>query len=410
MKKLLLATSAIAVMSGLGASAYVRDGVVEAGATNVELFITGEVSSYVAVTSISAEYATGEAILPYKETDPNAIYDPIYTEDTFIGQDYSADVNFIAKVHSRGWDITGVVEVDFGTSGGAGLDNAYIDFTHASYGTFRTGKGSAPSDLISLEAALPGENWDDLDALQNVFAPAFKGLGNSRFADEANQIGYYSPKFGNMFQFGVAYIFNDSYDTAKTATGDLNIPMGVFKDADLNADTLANVTNDDAIEVAAKMHTELVGFNMGISGAYRSYLADANPGSLEEMWTTGLLLGYMGFNWTTTYGETTYAEVETYDWGIRSAVTYAWDKWEAGIAYEYGQDAAGGDQTIKSDLIEAGLSYRSFPGLTWHGAVAFAGTELDALYAGRDAQGGPLGLSEATADGVQFRAGVDLAW
>ncbi len=376
MKKLLLATSAIAVMSGLGASAYVRDGVVEAGKTNVELFITGEVSSYLGVTSVSAELADGTEV---------------YAPDTFFGQDYSGDIDFIAKVHSRGWDITGNLEIDLNTAGkdgdGLDLDEAYIDFSHAMYGTFRTGRAPAPSDVLSLEASLPGENWDDVSGLQNVFAPAFAGLGNSRFADDANQLAYHSPKFGNMFQFGVAYIFNDANDS-------------------LDADTLANDTDNDAIEAAAKLHGETSGFNYGMSAAYRTYLGDLAVGSTESKWTTGLLIGYMGFNWVTTYGETEYADVDTYDWGVRTAVTYAWDKWEAGVAYEYGQDKSGDDWTVKSSLIEAGLSYQSFPGLKWHGAVAFAETDLDESYGLVNG----VDWSEATASGVQFRAGVDLSW
>ncbi len=380
MRKLLLATSAIAVMSGLGASAYVRDGVVDAGKTNVELFITGEVSAYMGITSITAENKDSSA-------------DPIL-EETFIGQDYSGDVDFIAKVHTRGWDIEGRVEVDFGSKGEAALDEAYIDFANPAYGMFRVGRGPAPSDMLSLDAALPGENWDDLSVVQSDFGIAFQGLGNSRFADDANQIGYYTPKFGNMFQFGMAYIFNDGQEDVEAGN------VGA-----LNQDSLANTGADDAVEFAAKYHTEMAGYNIGVSGAYRHYFY-SNPtmGAItmndkESAWTVGMLVGYMGFNWTTTYGRTDYDSFAN-DWGIRTAVTYAWDKWEAGVAYEVGQAGAGEDNTITSDLIEAGLSYQSFPGLKWHGAVAYAASGADELSA----------TPNAEVSGLQFRTGVDLSW
>ncbi|MFV0322681.1 MAG: porin, partial [Alphaproteobacteria bacterium] len=202
MKKILLGTSAIIAMAAMGASAHVRDGLVDSSPTRFELTIAGEVSAYQAFTTFGVEDADGNSV----DLD----------EDTFFGQDYSADIDFIAKTHVRDWEIEARVELDYNSGSGANegrsafdVDEVYMDFKHMTYGTFRLGRGPAPSNMISLEAALPGENWDDTGAINDSFGldGVFGGLGNSRFADDANQIGYYSPKFGDMFQFGIAYIF-----------------------------------------------------------------------------------------------------------------------------------------------------------------------------------------------------------
>ncbi|MFV0322702.1 MAG: porin [Alphaproteobacteria bacterium] len=370
MKKILLGTSAIIAMAAMGASAHVRDGLVDSSPTRFELTIAGEVSSYVGYTSVSAEDADG-----------NELFD-----EDYFGQDYSADIDFIAKTHVRDWEIEARVELDYNSNNSFDADEIYMDFTKANIGTFRLGRGPAPSDMISLEAALPGENWDDVGAINNSFGlgGVFGGLDNSRFADDANQIGYYSPKFGDMFQFGIAYIFET--------------------EDNLDNDALANSTDDDAVEVAAKFEKEFSGFNFGVSGAYRYFFDQDEVEDFAEksdQWTVGLVLGYMGFNWTTTYGETSYVDVDAYDWGVRTAVTYAWDRWEAGVAYETGAQYQSSDETTKTSLVEAGLSFHVFDGMDVHGALAYAWSDHDENAAT---------AADWSADAFQVRTGIDLSW
>lgn len=399
MKKILLGTSAIIAMAAMGASAHVRDGLVDTTPTNFELTIQGEVSAYQAMTTITAEDKAGNEL----------------ATQGFFGQDYSADIDFIAKTYIRDWAIEARVELDYNSNTSFDADEVYMDFTHASIGTFRLGRANTPSDVLSLEAALPGENWEDVSDINSAFSPLFGGLDNSRFADDANEIAYFTPKFGGVFQFGVAYIFGDAkYDATTNA----------FTGWGLDTDSIANNIVDDAVEVAAKLEGEYAGFNYGISGAYRKYLGTDNmftwqkgastPAtdwhSVDDQWTTGLKIGYMGFNWITTYGETRYNYNgdavnsqwdDAKDWGIRTALTYAWDRWEVGAAYEIGQALAGTDETIKSSMIEAGASYKVFTGMSVHGAVAYATSEHDEFATVHPG---------AKADALQFRTGIDLTW
>ncbi|MFV0431356.1 MAG: porin [Alphaproteobacteria bacterium] len=396
MKKILLGTSAIIAMAAMGASAHTRDGLVDTTPTNFELTIKGEVSAYQALTSITAEDKDGKEI----------------GSEGFFGQDYSADVDFIAKTHIRDWDIEARVELDYNSNKNFDADEIYMDFKHASIGTFRLGRAPAPSDVLSLEADLPGENWDDVGGLNEAFASTFGGLGNSRFADDANIVGYFTPKFGNVFQFGIAYIFG-------TQTDDELISGGSYLDWGLDKDGLANKIEDDAVEVAAKLEGEYAGFTYGLSAAYRQYLGSDNMYwanntltdyvAIESRWTAGVKLGYMGFTWITTYGETNYGfngEGKSpwdgaNDWGVRTALTYAWDRWEVGAAYEAGQAYAGTDETITSSLIEAGASFKVFTGMSVHAAAAYAMSEHDELASVHPG---------AKADGIQLRTGIDLSW
>lgn len=376
MKKILLGTSAIIAMAAMGASAHVRDGLVDSSPTRFELTIAGEVSTYQALSNFTIDDANG---------------DEVYNE-TFFGQDYSADIDFIAKTHVRDWEIEARVELDYNSGAGDqegrdafDVDEVYMDFKHMTYGTFRLGRAPAPSDMLSLEADLPGENWDDTGALNDDWAFAFGGLDNSRFADDANQIAYYSPKFGDMFQFGVAYIFE--------------------VEDNLDYDGLDNLTDDDAVEVAAKFQKEFGGFNVGVSGAYRVFFDQDEVedfGEKSDQWTAGIVLGYMGFNWTTTYGETYYVDVDDYDWGVRTALTYAWDRWEAGIAYETGADLQQSDETSRASLVEAGLSFHVFDGMDVHGALAYAWSDMD--------ENSTSGYADYEAKGFQARTGIDLTW
>lgn len=376
MKKILLGTSAIIAMAAMGANAHVRDGLVDTSGTNFELTIKGAVKAYQAFTSFSAEDAAGNDVLEAKGI-----------EDTYFGQDYDADIDFIAKTHIRDWEIEARVELDYDSNNKFDADEIYMDFKHVTYGTFRLGRAPGPSAMLSIEAALPGENWEDLSEMNAAFENngVFGGLGNSFFDEDLHQIGYYSPKFGDMFSFGVAYIFADEVND------------------DFDWDGINNQTDDDGIEVAAKFEKEFNAFNFGVSGAYR-YFFDQDDvtdlGETSDQWIVGLTLGYMGFNWTTTYGEVSYVDLEQYDWSVRTAVTYAWDRWEAGVAYETGAALQQSDDTIRSSLVEAGLSYHVFSGMDVHGALAYAWSEADDNSA----------IAGYEADAFQVRTGIDLTW
>lgn len=396
-KAILLGTSILAGAFVMNASAHTRDGLVDTSPTNFELTILGEVSAYEAFTSIDVKDSAGNDVL----------------SDNYFGQNYSADIDFIAKTHMRDWNISGIVELDYLSNDDFSADEIYLEFQNNNIGMFRLGLAPSPSDELSLEVDLPGENYnDDRDFGKDIRSiDYFSAIGNSRFADDANQIGYYSPKFGNMFQFGIAYIFgersiNETLDEYGNVTG-------ISSYDSLDYDGLNNLTKDDALEVAAKFENEWGAFNFAISGAYRYYFDNetdyaASDGRIwsvagalpEAQWTSGLQIGYGGLDWITTYGETYYADIDAKDWGVRTGLIYSWDRWQVGAAYELGVDGQKSDNTLKTQLVEASASLQVFDGMLFHTNIGYAWSDFD--------KNGILADYDAGA--FEVRTGIDLSW
>lgn len=435
MKKILLATSALAAIASFGASAHVRDGLVESSHNRLELAITGEISAYMGYTSFD-KTTYGSA------TDTVGVE----TEGDGFGQSYSADIDFTAITHVRNWQIKGVVELNVETTDGydvkslqeyapdangvlqpvvdannnavnstyfletdkddaVTIGDVYVDFT-APYGTFRLGKGAGPSDQLSLEAELPGFD------LENVTGNDNYTLSHARFADSYNQIGYYSPNW-NGFQFGVAYGFG------------------------LDDNAYISPEYNDFVEAAAKYSGEWNAFSFGLSAAYRAYLGDGDfyyyydsdnnnaitPGeyAANDKLTAGIQLGYMGFNWITTYGQTMVDDGDSY--GVKTALTYQWNRWLVGATYEYANEsydgvfdangafvATGISPTVSKDAtlnaFGVGAEFHVFDGLTWNMAVNYATYDLDYDYV--DAATQDYTYEDGSA--FQVLTGFDLTW
>ncbi|MFV0322075.1 MAG: hypothetical protein ACK5LE_06830 [Alphaproteobacteria bacterium] len=396
-KTVLFGTTILAGAFVMNASAHVRDGLVDTSPTNFELTILGEVSAYQAFTSIDVKDNAGNDVLV----------------DSYFGQNYSADIDFNARTHMRDWNIGGIVELDYLSNDEFSIDELYLEFQNDNVGMFRLGLAPSPSDELSLEVDLPGENYDDdRDFGKDIRSiDYFSAIGNSRFADDANQISYYSPKFGNMFQFGVAYIFGERDITENIDTSG-NV-IGVSTYDSLDHDGLSNKISDDAVEVAAKFENTWGQFDFAVSGAYRYYFDNktsyvASDGSVwsvlgilpESQWTTGLQLGYGGFDWITTYGETYYADIDAKDWGVRTGFIYSWDRWQVGAAYELGVDGQKSDDTLKTQLVEASLSLQVFDGMLFHTNIGYAWSDFDKNSA----------LADYDASAFEVRTGIDLSW
>ncbi len=418
MKKILLATSALAAIASFGASAHTRDGLVESSHNRLELAITGEISATMGYTSISETW--------YDDADA----DGFEGSGSGFGQSYSADINFTASTHVRNWEIKGVVELDVDSSNFAtgefyelddedydiivlanddsdalNVDKVYVDFT-APYGTFRIGKGAGPSDALSLEASLPGYSFEDITGREDGFDNSLFGSSATRFANSYNQIGYYSPNW-NGFEFGVAYGFGLDGDNA-----------------------LFQPEYNDFAEVAAKYSGEWNSFSFAVSGAYRGYFGGdsyelaVDPLTGEESvvsseydpadeWTAGISIGYMGFDWTTTYGEQIIEDGDNY--GIKTALTYEWDRWLVGASYEYG---VFGRNSLNEDLADeyswervtstfgVGAEFKVFDGLTWNAALNYRQVDLDVDYKSADFKD----YTMLEGDAFQVLTGFDLEW
>ncbi len=407
MKKILLATSALAAIASFGASAHVRDGLVETSKNRVELAITGEISVLTGFTSFETEEY---------DMDGNAIAGVNSLDYSTWGQNYTADIDFVATTHVRDWEIKGVIELDVSPAAvptymneqvldanGAGVVDAegnpvyetvadysetkdkgylsagkvYVDFT-APYGTFRVGKGSGPADELTLEASIPGYDLEDITG-NDDFA-----LTGARFADSFNQIGYYSPVW-NGFQFGIAYGFMEN--------------------------TIAGVDSNDLVELAAVYKGEFNAFSYGVSAAYRTYLGD--DAVWDDAMSAGISLGYMGFDWTTTYAVKN-AEVGkdldlTRD-GIRTALTYDWDRWSFGAYYEMAEESMDTglytQDVLSTNIYGVGTEFDVFDGLVWKFGANFVDFERT------ETSSEPNTKDYTYRDGSAFQVltGFDLEW
>ncbi len=423
MKKILLATSALAAIASFGASAHTRDGFVESSHNRLELAITGEISAYYGIGSAEVINPGENGVADYEYTQ----FGDLDLEDgstTVSGLNYSADINFTASTHVRNWNIKGVVELDLPTAEGNGeleVDKIYVDFA-APYGTFRVGKGAGPSDALSIEADVPGVGLDDVTGDDDF------ELGFSRFANSFNQIGYYSPNW-NGFQFAVAYGFNED---------------GYTQDFD-----------NHFLEGAAKYSGEWGGFSFGVSAAYRTYFDEiievshttpygedavvyaANndlPYYEYQKWldvssvqdrsdraTVGLSLGYMGFEWNTTYGQY-FTGMGQDSYGLRTSLKYSWDRWSIGAGYEIrsmewdntsyvgGGDRVNHSYEAQANLITVGADYHVFDGMTWESSISYLTTERS-----HTAHSHTVGVDDHTdtfVDGsaMTFATGFTLEW
>lgn len=404
MKKILLATSALATVASFGASAHTRDGLVESSHNRLELAITGEISAFTGYTSATITdyekvYDAEASAYVWKGTD---------TEYTGTGLNYSADIDLTATTHVRDWDIEGVIQLDISSAENGDAVEAsevYVDFTKANIGTFRVGRGDGPSEDLSLEANVPGVDFQDITGDDDF------NFGFARFADAFNQIGYYSPNFYG-FEFGIAY--------------------GYGYDGYANNAYRHDSDNADFVEIAAKYTGEFSGFSYGISGAYRMAMdntAAVQPGNTKEgymtfadlnnkytsdKYTVGLSLGYMGFNWTTTYGEwiSNADFVDGYGidrYGIATALTYSWDRWTVGAGYQLNEREASTPtmtDTTTLQTFELGAEYDVFDGLVWKATAAYADFDRSVSYADPKVEG----YTVRDGDAFQFITGFDLRW
>ncbi len=359
MKKVLLGTSAIALVGAMSAPASAAEWDVKVG---------GYMTQHVAyanndVDLVSGTGATASGSFAGLSISSGGEYDGIDSKQ-------DAEVHFLPSITlDNGIKIGANIQLEAASTGDQ-IDESYM-YIRGSFGELNL--GSENSAGYKMHYAAPdvsnvGVNSGSTTAFvpwsgAGAGADVFRGTLGSTYIEnlrnnDAQRITYYTPRFAG-FQVGASYARDGFQDT--------------------NAQVDCDATTCDFFDFGANYVNSFGDFNVAISGQYG--FANANGGSDPQIWSLGANLGFAGFTLGGSYADQDNGGVvDGHAWD--AGVSYETGPWGFSVTYFHGEN-------FDNDCLGVGTA------ATTNNCIGNSDEEVDQYM---------LGISYALAQGVGLHA------
>lgn len=250
----------------------------------------------------------------------------------------------------------------------ASVERSYLYFS-GNWGRVNLGRETGAAYLLQVAAPSADSNIDGQDtdisffnASGNVdedYQQSGSQSGSSNAVKFADKITYMTPKF-NGFQAGVSYSAAvDQKDTASALNG---------MEPDNDPNDLENL-----MEVAARYDGEFNGVGIAVGAGYTKAGEEAETVSSDDYseWNTGIKLSYDAFGIGAAYNEDN-GQVknngDTKNWTV--GADYTWGAYVFGASYFNSTNDVSATTEDELDRYAVGASYTFGPGMKFNGSVA----------------------------------------
>ncbi|MEL6220225.1 MAG: porin [Pseudomonadota bacterium] len=369
MKKVLLGTSAIALVAYAGSAA----------AAEFEMKVGGYMEQYVAFADSDVENASGDDYTGIdSKQDAEIHFKPSITLDNGIkfGVDIQLEGNTSGdQIDESFMFIRGSFgEVLLGNENSAGYKMTYA----APDVTFINVNSGSTTAFIPWSGTAAGLNTGD-DIFRGTLGSTF--LENDRNNDAA-RFTYFTPRFAGV-QLGVSY--------ARDGSDDNN-----------SQQNLDGVALRDIVDFGANYVNSFGDIDVAVSGRYGIAFSDVPGGDDPEVFAFGANLGFAGVTVGGSWGEQNGAGSEdgtVFDVGV----SYETGPWGVSVTYLHGENvddenaALGADEEV--DLFLVGMKYKLAKGVDLSAFGAYVDFEEDI---------GDAGGSGDDVDGFIIGTGIRL--
>ncbi|MGO1119772.1 porin [Rhodovibrionaceae bacterium A322] len=339
MKKILLASSALAAVSLAAGAASAEDG-------KIKLSVGGYYQNFVSFVSQDNDAAGLNANGQLNDYNPVNVRQE--GEIHFKGSttlDNGLQVGFDAQLEA-------ITQSDQ-------IDETYMWFS-GSWGRVNLGAENSAPYLMAYSAPSAGLGLNSPNFFIFSTTNAAPTSGFLNIPSDANKITYFTPRMAG-FQLGASYTPNID------ARGGDRQSFGLNTNKNVGA-------HDNVFSVGGNYVQSFDAVDISVSAGYEkaSLQADslASPGLYDDIsaWSVGASVGFSGFTIGGSYAD---SDVEGFGAGNKSrkfydlGVQYGTGPWAASLTYSRGENeflSGGGED--KRDMVELGASYKLSPGIT----------------------------------------------